>query len=189
MTRLRAALTALALAVTVLLTGCSQGAPASAAIVNGVVIHESTVNELTDALTPIAVVDGQPVPRDSVRSQVLNALVLGEVSRHVASQQKLSLGSPDFGTLAANPNNAPLIATEAGRRYITDAYGWAALRNQLTTQDVLGNITDSSLLEAALATESVELNPRYGTWYIATAAGRSAPSSTTGSLSELSAKK
>ncbi|MBI4901422.1 MAG: hypothetical protein HY829_13225 [Actinobacteria bacterium] len=49
-TRLRAALAALALTVTVLLTGCSGGTANTAAVVNGVVIRESKVDDMAQAL-------------------------------------------------------------------------------------------------------------------------------------------
>ena len=185
MTRLRAALTALALLATVLLTGCSQGAPNTAAVVNGVVISESTVeNEaavmptITDSTTSV------PYTPQEIRDIVLRYSVLGEIARQVATQQKLSLGT--LPTTANDPESLALLASPAGNSLLQDAYAWAALGKQLTTTDASTNLTDTSALQAALMSESVLLNPRYGTWDVAAAVSNARVSSTTGSMSDLS---
>ena len=50
MTRLRAVVSVLALVVAVLLGGCTQATPNTTAVINGVVIHESSVDEVAEAL-------------------------------------------------------------------------------------------------------------------------------------------
>jgi hypothetical protein len=187
-TRLRAALTAIALLATVLLTGCSQGSPNTAAVVNGVVISESTVeNEAAVMPTITDSTTGVPYTAQEIRSIVLRYSVLGEIARQVATQQNLSLGTLDT-TTATDPESVALVASPAGNSLLQDAYAWSALRKQLTTTDTSTNVTDTSALQAALMAESVVLNPRYGTWDVAAAAKNSALSASTGSMSDLKTK-
>lgn len=179
MTRLRAALAALALVAAVLVGGCAQ-TPDTTAVINGVVIRENTVDDLTSQLVPIATAD-----RATVRSSIVSALVLGEVARQVAAQQRIDLGTPDTTALSANPGNAALLATPAGQRYFADAYAWASLYAQVATKDAQGNV-DTTALQGDLRAESVVLNPRYGAWDVAAAASNTgAVSANTGSMSDL----
>ena len=189
MTRLRAALTALALTVTVLLSGCSQGAPTTAAVVNGVVITESTVETLTSQFPTITNSNGKAIDHAGIRTLVVRYLVLGEVARDAAARQNLNLGAFDFDGSATDDESKALVASPAGRQILTDVYAWQTLRGKPATQDAATGKVDTSAREAALRLESVTLNPRYGTWDVAAAAQLSALSTDTGSLSGLSLNK
>ncbi len=189
MTRLRAALTALALTVTVLLSGCGQGVPSTAAVVNGVVISESTVETLTNEFPTITDANGKVIDHAGIRTLVVRYLVLGELARDAAARQSLDLGTFDFTGSATDEESKALVASPAGRQILTDVYAWQTLRGKLATQDAATGKVDTSALEAALRLESVTLNPRYGTWDVATAAQLSALSADTGSLSGLSLNK
>jgi hypothetical protein len=181
--RLRAALTALALVATVLVGGCAQS-PETAAVVNGVVVRESAVeNEAAVMPTITDSTTGVPYTPQEIRALVLRYSVLGEIARQVATQQNINLGT--YTSTATDPESLALIASPAGDSLVQDAYAWATLRKQLTTTDASTNLTDTSALQAALKAESVVLNPRYGTWDVAAAANNSALSTSTGSMSDM----
>lgn len=186
MTRLRAALTALALVAAVLLGGCSQS-PDTAAVVNGVVIRESTVQSEAAAMPPITGSDGIPFTPQQIRTLVLRYSVFGEIARQVATRQNLNLGT--LNTTTADAESAALLATPAGNSLLQNAYAWTTLRDQLSKTDTSTNVTDASALQAALMAESVVLNPRYGTWDVSAAVTSNAVSATTGSMSDLTTKK
>jgi uncharacterized cupin superfamily protein len=149
-TRLRAALTALALAVSVLLTGCSQGAPTTAAIVNGVVIHEATIDEITDGI--LAAAPGSV--RSKVRTSVVKAVLTGELARQIADAKNISLKPADAAQLAAGDAGLQaILETTQGARYATFVSDWSQVATSLGDD-----------LPTVLADQSVTLNPRYGSW-------------------------
>lgn len=141
MTRLRAALTALALAVTVLLTGCSQAAPTTTAVVNGVVIHEGTVDAMTTQYLALAGGDWS-----QTRALVARQYVLGTAARQIAADKAISLSTAKSDTkMSTYPQLAELIALG----------------------DDLGDVTKALSTDefaASMNTVAVTLNPRYGTW-------------------------
>lgn len=141
MTRHRAALTALILAVAVLLTGCSQAAPTTTAVVNGVVIHEGTIDAMATEYVAVAGGDWS-----QTRALVARQYVLGTVARQIAADKAISLSTAKIDTkLSTYPQLAELIALG----------------------DDLGDVTQSLSTDefvASMNTVAVTLNPRYGTW-------------------------
>jgi hypothetical protein len=140
-TRLRAALTALALAVTVLLTGCSQAAPSTTAVVNGVMITEGTVEDMTTQYIAVAGGDWS-----QTRALVARQYVLGTAARQIAADKAIPLSTAKSDTkLTTYPQLAELIALG----------------------DDLGDVTKALSTDefaASMNTVAVTLNPRYGTW-------------------------
>lgn len=166
MTRLRAALTALALAVTVLLTGCTQGAATTTAVVNGVVVRESTVDAIMTTLGDVSTNKAQ------AHSIIVVALVRGELARQIAKQKNITLAPADLAALSdRDPALAAFLATNEGRLFADEAAAWEQLKTELT----------ADALEATVKAQDVQLNPRYGTW----AASAASFSSGSGSLSEV----
>ncbi|MHB1007711.1 MAG: hypothetical protein ACYC1E_00440 [Propionibacteriaceae bacterium] len=166
MTRLRAALAALALTVTVLLTGCSGGTANTAAVVNGVVIRESAVDDMAQALVSSGAISTYTAARASAAS----TLIVGEVARQVAAQHGIALTKPDLPTLSANnPTFATFLTTPLGEEFATDHVNGSQVIKQV------------SGWQAEFAAVKVQLNPRYGTWtdYIS----NSSSSVPTGSMS------
>ncbi|MGV8848386.1 MAG: hypothetical protein ACOH16_02465 [Propionibacteriaceae bacterium] len=149
MNRLRAALTALALAVTVLLTGCGQEVPTTAAVVNGVVIHARTVDSVAQGLAAVSA-----KPREA-HTDAINTLIQGELARQIAKQKGIALTPPDMDALIQKyPTLATFLASDDGRRFAADSISWSQVTATLSTED----------LAAALNAQDVLLNPRYGTW-------------------------
>ncbi len=149
MTRLRAALAALALTVTVLVAGCSGGSANTAAVVNGVVIRESKVDDMAEAL----VSSGAFGTYAEARSAASSTLIVGEVARQVAAQDRITLAPPDLTSLSANnPTFATFLATPLGEEFATDHVDGSQVINQL------------SGWQSEFAAVKVDLNPRYGTW-------------------------
>ena len=169
MTRLRAAVSVLALVVAVLLGGCSQATPNTTAVVNGVVIHESSVDEVAEALVSTGAVSTFADARSSAASN----LIAGQVARQVASKNGITLTPADINALSvSNPTFATFLTTPLGVQYATDHVDVTQVRNQVSNW------------QAELAAVNVQLNPRYGTWadYISS----SASTPPTGSMSVVS---
>ncbi|HEY8663966.1 MAG TPA: hypothetical protein VIL68_10145 [Propionibacteriaceae bacterium] len=169
MTRLRAAVSVLALVVAVLVGGCTQATPNTTAVVNGVVIHESTVDEVAEALVSTGAVSTFADARSSAASN----LIAGEVARQLASKDGITLTPADINALSVtNPTFATFLTTPLGVQYATDHVDVTQVRNQVSNW------------QAELAAVNVQLNPRYGTWadYISS----SASTPPTGSMSEIS---
>ncbi len=141
MPRLRAALTALALTVTVLLTGCSQGAPTTTAVVNGAVITEASVDAVTKDYIAVAGGDWS-----ATRALVARQYVLGTACRQVAADKGISFSTATSDTkISKYPQLAELISLG----------------------DDLGDVTKALSTDefaAAMSTVAVTLNPRYGSW-------------------------
>jgi hypothetical protein len=148
--------------------GCSQTADTTA-VVNGVVIRESTVNDMAEALVSTGAVATYAEARSSASSN----LIVGEVARQVANQDGIVLTSPDISSLSvSNPTFATFLTTPLGVEYATDHVNGSQIINQVTTW------------QAEFAAVKVDLNPRYGSWadYIST----SASTPPTGSMSVVS---
>ena len=148
-TRLRAAVSVLALVVAVLLGGCSQATPNTTAVVNGVVIHESSVDQMAEAL----VSTGAKSTYADARATSAYTLILGEVARQVAAQQGVTLAPADIAALSTNnPTYATFLSTPLGEQYAAD---------QVQVNQVGAQVSD---WQADFAKANVTLNPRYGSW-------------------------
>lgn len=168
-THLRAVLAALVLSACVLFGGCAQNTSNTAAVVNGVVIRESTVNDMAKAL----VATGAYTTYAEARSASSSTLFLGEAARQVAGEQGIALTQPDFASLSTNnPTFAPFLGTPLGVQYATDYMNAKQVINQISNWRV------------EFAPMKVELNPRYGKWTDYLSSGDTTTS--TGSLSALS---
>ncbi|HET7724647.1 MAG TPA: hypothetical protein VFK68_08415 [Propionibacteriaceae bacterium] len=149
MTRLRAALAALVLTATVVLTGCSGGTANTTAVVNGVVIRESEVDAMAEAL----VSSGAIATYEAARSSASSTLIVGEVARQVAAKDGIKLTAPDLPALSAsNPTFATFLTTPLGEEFATDHVNGSQVINQV------------SGWQSEFAAVKVQLNPRYGTW-------------------------
>jgi len=171
-TRLRAALTALALTATVLLGGCAQTADTTA-VVNGVVIRESAVDDMAQELVSSGAVGAYAAARSSAASK----LIAGEVARQVARQNSITLTQPDISSLSAsNPTYAMFLTTPLGEQFATD---------YTDAVQVSSASTDWQQQFVALP---VQLNPRYGSWpaFVADLASATAAAPPTGSMSVVS---
>lgn len=160
MTRLRTALTALVLAASVLLTGCAQAAPTTVAVVGDVVVTENTVDQVTKAFLEVAEGDWT-----ATRAAVARQYVLGLACRKVAADKGIALtSSKSDDKITKYPQLAELIAFGDDLK------------------DVRAAMTDEEL-SAAMKTQDVTLNPRYGTW--AAYSDLTSAAAPTGSLSEI----
>ena len=171
MTRLRAAVSVLALVVTILLGGCSQATPNTTAVVDGVVIHESTVDEMTTGL-----LDASPkLTLAGTRSTVVRALIYGEMASQIAASKGIKLTDPDIPTLSGgDPETQAVLMTTEGYHYASLASHWQQVTTTLGSDEV-GN---------TIRTLDVTLNPRYGAWTDFLASSSS--NAPTGSLSVIS---
>ena len=172
MTRLRAAVSVLALVVAVLLGGCTQ-APNTTAVVNGVVIQESSVNEMAEALVSSGAISTYAVARSSASAK----LIAGEVARQVARQNGITLAPADISSLStSNPTYATFLASPLGEEFAM---------NHTDAVQVTSEVSD---WQAEFAAVNVDLNPRYGTWpaFLAELASTTADTPPTGSMSVVS---
>lgn len=168
MTRLRAALTALAVMTAVLLGGCAQTAD-TAAVVNGAVIRESTLDEMAQGLVSTGAISDYK----KARASAFNSVVGGEVARQLSAANGITFTPIDTAAVSANsPAFSTFLTTPVGVQYATDQVNF----NEFTTQ-----VSD---WRTQFASATVELNPRYGSWTTLVAGGSSlAP---TGSMSDVS---
>ena len=172
MTRLRAALAAVALLATVLVTGCSQS-PDTTAVVNGIVIRESAVDEMAQAL----VSTGAVAAYGDARASAAQNLIAGEVARQVGLKDGLALTPPDIATLSSDhPTYAAFFTTPLGEEFATD------YTNAVQVSTV------ASDWPTQFAAVPVQLNPRYGSWstYVANLASTTSVAAATGSMSDVS---
>jgi hypothetical protein len=167
-TRLRAALTALVLTATVLLGGCAQ-TPDTTAVVNGVVIRESTLDDMARAL----VSSGAMSDYGKARNSAFNSVLGGEVARQLASADGVTLAPIDIAAVSVNsPDYATFLTTSIGVQYANDL---------LTMNDFTTQVSD---WRTQFAGVKVDLNPRYGSW--TTLVSGSSSVAPTGSLSVVS---
>jgi phage-related tail fiber protein len=154
--------------VSVLLGGCSQS-PDTTAVVNGVVIRESTLDDMARALVSSGAMSDYKEARNSAFNWVLG----GEVARQLASTDGITLTPVDIATVSASsPNYATFLNTPIGVQYATD---------QLNMRDFANQVSD---WQTQYADVNVDLNPRYGSWTDLVAGSFS--TSPTGSLSVVS---
>jgi hypothetical protein len=142
-------------------------------VVNGVVIRESTVDDMAQAL----VSTGAVASYGDARASAAQKLIGGEVARQVAGENGIALAPADIATLSSTyPTYATFLATPLGQRFATD-YSNAV---QVSTA-----ASDWPTQFAALP---VQLNPRYGSWadYVADLASTSGSVASTGSMSSVS---
>jgi len=161
-------LTALVLTATVLLGGCAQ-TPDTTAVVNGVVIRESTLDDMAREL----VSSGAISDFGKARNSAFNSVLGGEVARQLASADNVKLTPVDIAAVSANsPDFATFLTTQIGVRYATD---------QLNLNDFTSQVSD---WRTQFAVVNVDLNPRYGTW--ASLVAGTSTVAPTGSLSVVS---
>ena len=170
-TRLRAAVSVLALVVTVLLGGCSQATPNTTAVVNGVVIHESAVDEMATGL-----LDASPkLTLAGTRSTVVIALIYVEMASQIAASKGITLTDQDIPALAGgDAETQAVLSTTEGYHYAVLASHWQQVTTALGSDEVTSTIK----------TLDVTLNPRYGAW--ADFLASSSSNAPTGSLSVIS---
>jgi len=172
-TRLRAALAALALVATVLVGGCAQ-TPETTAVINGVVIRESAVEDMTQAL----ISTGAVASYKDARAEAAQNLISGEVGRQVALQDGIALTAADIATLTADhPTYATFFTTPVGEQFAADY-----------TNAVQVSTTSGVDWQTEFAAVPVQLNPRYGSWpdYVADLSSSAGSAVSTGSMSAVS---
>ena len=171
MSRLRALVTVIALAAAVLLGGCSQATPNTTSVVNGVVIHESSVDEMTSGLLDASA----NLTLAGTRSTVVRALIFGEMATQIAASKGITLADPDIPTLAGgDAETMAVFSTTQGYRYAVLASHWQQVKTALGTDELTNTLTSLD----------VTLNPRYGAW--ADFLASSSSNVPTGSLSVVS---
>ena len=155
MSSVRWLLTALVAALFVL-TGCSTPSASEAATVNGVPIPVSAVEGPVQA---VGVPSGESADPNAT---VLTYAIRGEIARTIAAEQGIQLtGDPRTAALAALD---PALA-----KYADDPQASSLVNNLLDFNVVVGAIGEAAYLQRVAQTP-VEVNPRFGSWSIESAA-------------------
>lgn len=143
-------LLAVALAVGLLLTGCSAPRPSVAATVGGVTITEAQLESTT--ATTANVLAGDPAV---VRPAVLRWLILGQIARTIDAEKGLGLTDAQREQSATGSALAALLASEATRDFALNGGDVTYVANKLGS---------SQAFAAAAEGVRVSINPRHGTW-------------------------
>ncbi|MDO5285592.1 MAG: hypothetical protein Q4G45_02060 [Actinomycetia bacterium] len=147
----RAAVSALALALALVLGGCAQGsgAPGTGLVVNGVAVPSSTVDRLTSAVQRVV-----GSSRGDALDIVVSNLVVGQLADQASQEKNLTITPSDVEAQVSKSRMRDLYADEAARP-VAIAHGrWNVVSTQLSDAD-----------QEALGRQlTVTLNPRYGVW-------------------------
>ncbi len=167
------------------LSGCASGSPSVAATVNGQVLTESQVTELSQAIsdTYLGVWKAQqeasqpaasrtPEQQEAYQTALANAQVAAAPGKYrlvvvgVTIQGRLAGDVlKETGTTITDAQRAQVLSTDPGL---------TALTANPTTKDLMAGLADAQILfntsagltagQELAAKATVELNPRYGTW-------------------------
>lgn len=148
-------LLATVVAALVALTGCTNPGGNVAATVNGVPI---TVAQVEGPVQAIGVGDGQLAEPNAT---VLSYAIRGEIARTLAAQQNIQLtGEPRTAVLAANAGLASYAEIPGAAGFVTDV---------VDSTIVITKVGEAAFL-TAIKQSSVEVNPRFGSWSVESAA-------------------
>lgn len=136
-----------AMMIILLTAGCSKAAPSVVAYVDGSTI---TQQQLDDAVAGVSSIlqEGQSVSNPAV----VNVLIHGIIADKLAAANKITITDSDREALIKNSNLAPLLNVPAGRPVAYDVADQQIVSGKLGSQAYL----------AAVAQQSVTLNPRFG---------------------------
>lgn len=129
------------------LTGCATAEPGVAAYVDG---SRITDQQVTDAVKGISgtLSEGQQVSTPAV----VNALIHGEISEHLAAQHNIAITDSERNTVLKGSNLEPFVSIPAARPVAYD----------VADQQIVSAKLGSAAYLAAVAKQQVKLNPRYG---------------------------
>ena len=147
----RAAVSALALVLALLLGACAQdsGSPGTGMVVNGVAIPARTIDRLTAAVE--RVIHGS---RGDALDIVISNLVVGQLADQTIRERNLDITQADVDAVIAKSRMRE-VAADPQANPVAQAYGrWTVVTGHLTEQDQID-------LGSHL---TVTLNPRYGVW-------------------------
>ncbi len=142
-TRRAATAAAIVLAATLGVSGCGGQDPNAAAVVNGQVISERAVEEVTRDLAPLNAA-GQDITKESVLIVLVLRPLVMEAAQRAGTMVSESEARTALGAGIAHPSPA------------TVEFAQTSLLSRRLPQDELAKVAD------AFKTASVTVNPRYG---------------------------
>jgi len=133
--------------VTLLMAGCAKAAPSVVAYVDGSTI---TQQQLDDGLQGVSSIlqEGQSVSSPAV----VNAMIHGIIAEQIAAANKITITDGERDALIKNSNLAGLLNVPKGRPIAYD----------VADQQIVSGKLGSEAYLAAVAKQSVTLNPRFG---------------------------
>jgi hypothetical protein len=133
--------------VTLLMAGCAKAAPSVVAYVDGSTI---TQQQLDDGLQGVSSIlqEGQSVSSPAV----VNAMIHGIIAEQIAAANKITITDGERDALIKNSNLAGLLNVPKGRPIAYDVADQQIVSGKMGSEDYL----------AAVAKQSVTLNPRFG---------------------------
>jgi hypothetical protein len=133
--------------VTLLMAGCAKAAPGVVAYVDGSTI---TQQQLDDGLQGVSSIlqEGQSVSSPAV----VNAMIHGIIAEQIAAANKITITDGERDALIKNSNLAGLLNVPKGRPIAYD----------VADQQIVSGKLGSEAYLAAVAKQSVTLNPRFG---------------------------
>lgn len=133
--------------VTLLMAGCAKAAPSVVAYVDGSTI---TQQQLDDGLQGVSSIlqEGQSVSSPAV----VNAMIHGIIAEQIAAANKITITDGDRDALIKDSNLAGLLNVPKGRPIAYD----------VADQQIVSGKLGSEAYLAAVAKQSVTLNPRFG---------------------------
>ena len=133
--------------VTLLMAGCAKAAPSVVAYVDGSTI---TQQQLDDGLKGVSSIlqEGQSVSSPAV----VNAMIHGIIAEQIAAANKITITDGERDALIKNSNLAGLLNVPKGRPIAYD----------VADQQIVSGKLGSEAYLAAVAKQSVTLNPRFG---------------------------
>jgi hypothetical protein len=147
----RSAVRAIVLGAVLLLTlavaGCAKQAPSVVAYVDNTTITQKQLDDAVEGVSSI-LEEGQSVSRPAV----VNAMIHGAIAENLAAANKITITDGDRDTLIKNSNLAGLLNVPKGRPIAYD----------VADQQIVSDKMGSEAYIAALATQQVTLNPRFG---------------------------
>ena len=134
------------------LTGCAGQSPATAATVNQVVITETQVDQVAQAL---ATIFESPEQAGAQRRLAATVLIGNEGGRAVGAERGVTISEDDRKGTIAQYTDLTALSEQPGMAQIVDDYAAALLiRTELGETD----------FATTAATIPVVVNPRYGSW-------------------------
>jgi len=143
----RAAALVCSLVITLFTASCAKADPSVVAYVDGSRITQEQVDDAVDGVSSI-LQEGQQVSQ----AAVVNALIHGVIAEHLAAANKLTISDGERDALIKNSNLAGLLNVPKGRPIAYD----------VADQQIVSNKLGSEAYLAAVAKQSVTLNPRFG---------------------------
>ncbi len=145
MGRAARALMALVVAAMLVLSGCASQSPRDAATINGSTITVADLEAMQPVLEPYLQVKGA--------QSVLNMLILTRIGTEIVNQQKLTFSDAERSSAAAGVP-AELAKDPKAAGFVADYTSFVLATSRLGQEGFI----------KAAGEQSVEVNPRFGTW-------------------------